>query len=149
MEWLVKKYEELTKDELYNIIKERVDVFVVEQQCPYPEIDGRDKESYHFFALDKDNIIVYLRILEPGISFKEASIGRVLVNKIYRRQGIGKEIIKRAIDFITNKLGYNIIRISAQEYLLDFYTELGFSKVSDVYLEDGIPHIEMVFENIK
>ncbi|MBS4539082.1 GNAT family N-acetyltransferase [Clostridium sp. D2Q-11] len=146
MSLFIKSYEELTKDELYKILKERINVFVVEQNCPYPEIDGRDIDSYHIFLKDSESILAYVRVLKPGISFEEASIGRVLVNEDNRGLGLGKKIMENAIQFITNELRYNIIRISAQEYLLKFYQELGFKKVSEMYLEDGIPHVEMVFQ---
>lgn len=149
MKCFIKTYEELTKDELYKILKERVDIFVVEQNCPYPEIDGRDIDSYHVFYEDKGDILAYLRVLKPGVSFEEASIGRVLVNNNIRGVGLGQKIVKRAIQFITEELKYNIIRISAQEYLLEFYEELGFEKVSEMYLEDDIPHVEMVFKGNK
>ncbi|WP_130806356.1 GNAT family N-acetyltransferase [Senegalia massiliensis] len=149
MEWSIKTYDELTKDELYEILKKRIDVFVVEQNCPYDEIDNRDKDSYHiFFKKDKD-IIAYLRVLEPGISFEDVSIGRVLVDKNQRGNGLAIEMMDKAIDFIINNLRYDIIRISAQEYLISFYENLGFKKVSNVYLEDDIPHVEMVYQNYK
>jgi ElaA protein len=149
MEWSIKTYDELTKDELYEILKKRIDVFVVEQNCPYDEIDNRDKDSYHiFFKKDKD-IIAYLRVLEPGISFEDVSIGRVLVDKNQRGNGLAIEMMDKANDFIINNLRYDIIRISAQEYLISFYENLGFKKVSNVYLEDDIPHVEMVYQNYK
>jgi len=147
MEWIIKTYDELTKDELYEIFKKRIDVFVVEQNCPYDEIDNRDKDSYHIFLKKDECIIAYLRILEPGVSFENASIGRVLVDKDYRGSGFAIEMMNKAIDFIVNNLRYNIIRISAQEYLIRFYENLGFEKVSNVYLEDDIPHVEMVYQN--
>ncbi|NBI05917.1 GNAT family N-acetyltransferase [Senegalia massiliensis] len=149
MEWIIKTYDELTKDELYEILKKRIDVFVVEQNCPYDEIDNRDKDSYHIFLKKDMNVIAYLRILEPGISFENISIGRVLVDKNQRGNGLAIEMMNKAIDFIINNLRYNIIRISAQEYLIGFYENLGFEKVSNVYLEDDIPHVEMVYQNYK
>lgn len=149
MEWIIKTYDELTKDELYEILKKRIDVFVVEQNCPYDEIDNRDKDSYHIFLKKHMNVIAYLRILEPGISFENISIGRVLVDKNQRGNGLAIEMMNKAIDFIINNLRYNIIRISAQEYLIGFYENLGFEKVSNVYLEDDIPHVEMVYQNYK
>lgn len=146
MEWFIKSFDELSKDELYDILKKRIDVFVVEQDCPYEEIDDRDKQSYHIFLKEDEKILAYSRILEAGISFEEASIGRVLVDKNVRGNGLACDMMNRAINFITNNLRYNIIRISAQEYLIGFYENLGFKKVSNVYLEDDIPHVEMVYQ---
>ncbi|MGO1367823.1 MAG: GNAT family N-acetyltransferase [Senegalia sp. (in: firmicutes)] len=148
MEWFIKSFDELSKDELYDILKKRIDVFVVEQDCPYEEIDDRDKQSYHIFLKEDEKILAYSRILEAGISFEEASIGRVLVDKNVRGNGLACDMMNRAINFITNNLRYNIIRISAQEYLIGFYENLGFKKVSNVYLEDDIPHVEMVYQEV-
>ncbi|MTI65808.1 MAG: GNAT family N-acetyltransferase [Firmicutes bacterium] len=147
MEIIVKKYNELTLDELYDILKIRTDTFVVEQNCPYPECDGKDKFSYHMIGKKNNEIIAYLRILPKGISYKEVSIGRVLVKKDHRGLELGKQIMKRAIKFIREDLKENFIRISAQKYLLNFYINLGFTKESEVYLEDGIEHIEMLFKD--
>lgn len=149
MKWYIKKFEELTIDELYNILKERVDVFVVEQKCPYPECDGKDKSSYHMYAKDEnDEIIAYLRIPLSGISYEEISIGRVLVRKDHRGKGLGREMLIKAISFIESELGENVIRIEAQEYLIDFYKSLGFVQVSKVFLEDNIPHVKMVYSGL-
>ncbi|MBS4536174.1 GNAT family N-acetyltransferase [Clostridium sp. D2Q-14] len=145
MKWYIKKYEELTKDELYKILKKRIDVFVVEQNCPYLDIDDKDFDSYHVYLEDKGDILTYLRVLKPGVSFEEVSIGRVLVKKDSRGLGLGKELMKMAIKFILDELEYDTIRISAQEYLLKFYKDLEFKENSNVYLEDGIPHVEMIF----
>lgn len=145
MELLIKNFNELSTMELYKIIKERVDVFVVEQKCLYPEVDLKDIRSYHLILWDEDNIIGYLRILPPGISYKEASIGRVLINIKYRGFGYGKVIMKNAINYIERELEQKTIKISAQEYLVDFYQEFGFKVVSNVYDEDGIPHVEMLY----
>ncbi|MFW5787789.1 MAG: GNAT family N-acetyltransferase [Bacillota bacterium] len=146
MDWFLKYFDELTVNQIYEILKERVDVFVVEQDCPYHEIDGKDKKSYHLWAGSKDQINAYIRILPPGISYKEASIGRVLVKEEYRRKGLGKELMTRGIEYIEKQMNEDKIRISAQQYLYDFYTDLGFKQVSEMYLEDGIPHIEMLYE---
>ena len=145
MEWIIKTFDELTTYELYDIIKERVNVFVVEQNCPYPECDNKDLKSYHLCGKEDNKIVAYLRILPPGVSYKEVSIGRVLVNEDYRRRRLASKLMKRAIKFIEDELDEDIIRISAQEYLLSFYKNLGFSTVSETYLEDGIPHVEMIY----
>lgn len=148
MEWKIKTFNELSNDELYEIIKLRSEVFVIEQQCIYEECDGKDKKAYHLFGEEDGEILVYLRILDKGVSFNEVSIGRVVANKKYRSKGLAKEMVSRAIEFIEDNLNEKVIRISAQEYLLKFYSSLGFMKVSQVYLEDGIPHMEMVYNNL-
>jgi ElaA protein len=148
MNWVIKNFNELGSDELYEILKLRSEVFVVEQECIYEDCDGKDKKSYHLFAEQNGEILVYLRILEKGVSYNEISIGRVLSNKKYRGRGFAKQMMLRAIEFIERYLNEKEIRISAQVYLLDFYSSFGFDKVSDVYLEDDIPHIEMLYKNL-
>jgi len=145
MNFEIKKFSELSTEELYKILKARIDVFVVEQNCPYEECDGKDYESYHLFYRKNDKIIAYLRVIPAGISYSEPSIGRVLVDKDHRRRGIAGEMMEKAIDFLENDIEADSIRLSAQKYLLNFYEELGFVKVSEEYLEDGIPHIEMLY----
>lgn len=142
----IKKFSELTVEELYNILKIRNEVFVVEQQCVYQDCDGKDQESYHLVAMDNERVIGYLRIPNKNVSYMEVSIGRVLVTADVRGKGIAKDIMANAIDFIINELNENKIRISAQSYLEEFYKSFGFIKVSKEYLEDGIPHIEMLLK---
>lgn len=144
MEIILKRFEELDIEEIYEILKLRAEVFVVEQNCPYQDCDGKDKNSYHIFIKEDNIILGYLRVIDKGISYDETSIGRVVVNPKYRGQGIARKLMMKALEFIDNSLREEVIKISAQEYLLNFYKSLGFVKVSDVYLEDGIPHIEMV-----
>lgn len=146
MSWKIKKFGELTKGELYNILKERTLVFVVEQKCPYLEVDGIDPFSYHLFKEEEESgeIIAYLRIIPAGIHFKETAIGRVFVKKEYRRQGLAKELLKKGLDFIQNELNETTVKIQAQDYLKKFYSDFGFEPVSDTYLEDNIPHIDML-----
>lgn len=146
MEWYIKKFQQLTLNELYEILKQRINVFVVEQNCPYFECDDKDLNSIHIFARDKANIVAYLRVLPPGVSYEEASIGRVLVHKKYRGRGIAGELLNKAIQYIKDDLKQTSIRISAQEYLVKFYSSLGFKIISDTYLEDGIFHVEMLAE---
>ena len=148
MNWEIKKFSELSGEEVYEILKLRSEVFVIEQQCIYQECDGKDNKSYHLFAKENGKIIAYLRILGKGVSYNEISIGRVLTDKKYRGKGLAKQMMLRAIEFIENHLNERIIRISAQEYLLNFYSSLKFVKVSDVYLEDDIPHVEMLYKNL-
>lgn len=146
MEITIKHFEELTPAELYEILKERIDIFIVEQNCIYHECDGKDYKAWHLMAREGSRLIGYLRILPPGVSYVEVSIGRVLVTKDFRGKGVGRSIMNLAIEYISKKLREKRIRISAQARLEKFYASLGFQRVSDVYLEDGIPHIEMLYE---
>lgn len=139
----IKEFLDFDVKGLYNLMKLRVEVFVVEQKCPYLELDGKDEQSIHFLIKDHEELIAYLRILPAGLSYREVSIGRVLVSEKYRKRGYGRELMNKALDYIKeNNLGD--IRISAQDYLRGFYESLGFKKISEVYLEDNIPHIEML-----
>lgn len=147
MEWKIKKYEDLTIDELYNILKVRNEVFVVEQNCPYQDCDEKDKRSYHLFLEDNGEIIAYSRIIEKGVSYDEVSIGRFLVQKKHRRMGFAREMLSKAIKFVEESLNENAIRISGQVYIKEFYKSFGFKEVSDVYLEDNIPHVEMLYKS--
>ena len=144
--WKIRHFEQLSRNKLYKILRKRIDVFVVEQECPYPECDGKDRDAFHIYALDDDTIVAYARIIKPGVSYQETSIGRVLVDQAYRGKGLGRKVMEKSIQFIREEMNEDQIRISAQEYLLDFYREMGFQKQSDVYLEDGIPHIEMLYQ---
>lgn len=144
--WVYKSFFELTNLELYAILQLRNDVFVLEQACLYQDADGKDKNCYHLSAIDEEkNLIAYCRILPPGLSYTEASIGRVLTAGTQRKMGMGKELMERAIETTMLQFKCNAIRISAQEYLLAFYQNLGFKPVGNSYLEDNIPHIEMLF----
>ncbi len=147
IEWEVKLFKQLSTDELYDILKLRVDVFVVEQNCPYPEIDGKDKhpDALHLIGRDKDGqIAAYLRILPPGLSYKQISIGRVVVAKNSRGQGVCDIMMQKAFEQIRRNWPDDDIKIGAQVYLKDFYKSLGFEESSENYLEDGIPHIDMI-----
>lgn len=151
MFWILKKYNELTVDEFHNILQLRIQVFVVEQNCPYPELDGKDKMAYHFFAIAEESpfqIIAYTRIFKPGDYYKQAAIGRVVVHKDFRREKIGHELIKRSIQQIKNLFYTSEIKIGAQTYLKFFYESLGFIKIGEAYIEDGIPHIYMIKKTI-
>lgn len=144
--WVFKRFDELTLTQLYEILKLRSEVFVVEQDCAYQDLDDKDYTAYHLFLMEDELVVAYLRILPEGVSFKEMAIGRVIVKKEFRLKGISREMMKKAIDFIIKDLGKNKIRLSGQAYLLEFYESLGFRKVSDVYLEDGIDHFEFLYE---
>lgn len=144
MEFVIKKYEELTLDELYEILKARVNVFVVEQNCPYPELDDKDKRAYHVCLNENGIIKAYLRVLDAGVSYEEASIGRVLTTE--RGKGYGDMIFAKGIEIAREKFNAEKIRIGAQLYAKGFYERFGFRQISDKYLEDGIYHIEMILE---
>src|SRR4051812_24203459 len=115
MSWNLKKFEELTNIELYNLLKERTAVFVVEQNCRYLEVDGKDPFSYHLFKEDNGEIIAYLRIVPAGVTYQEISIGRVFVKKEYRGHGIAEELLKKGLDFIQNELQEANVKIQAQD----------------------------------
>ena len=121
-------------------------MFVVEQNCPYQDLDDKDQSSYHLFLEDNGQIIAVLRILPENIAYKEMAIGRLIVKKSYRGKGISRKMMVRAMEFITEDLGKEKIRLSGQAYLSDFYQSLGFEKVSEMYLEDGIEHFEFLYE---
>ncbi|WP_077624131.1 GNAT family N-acetyltransferase [Sediminibacillus massiliensis] len=146
MEWILKTYQELTKQELYNLIKTRIDVFVVEQSCPYHELDNYDQVSEHLMLKKDSQVIAYARLLPSNTVYALPSIGRVLVHKDFRNRGYAKELLKRSISTITEGWGEPRIKIQGQEYLRSFYGSFGFRKVSSVYLDDGIPHVDMVYE---
>lgn len=146
MELIKQTMEMFSPLELYKVFKLRVDVFVVEQECPYEEIDNKDINAKHIYLKDKEHIVAYLRVLPPGLSYKEASIGRVLVNMKYRGKGYGRQIMKEGIEYCKSHYTGDI-KISAQAYLQKFYESLGFERISKVYLEDNIPHIDMIYYN--
>lgn len=139
----LKKFNELNNHELYEILRLRSEIFVVEQNCVYLDLDDLDQQAFHLFAKENNQIIAYVRLLKPGQRFPEASIGRVVTKKDNRNRGISTTLLKKAIGVITNEWQYPKITLSAQMYLQKFYENLGFVVVSDEYLEDGIPHIEM------
>jgi len=143
--WKIKKFEELSTNELYGILRLRSEIFVVEQNCPYQDIDGKDSKSFHLQGFNDNNeLIAYTRILPAGISYKEVSIGRVVASNKVRGTGVGKELMKESIKFIEKKFGNVPIRIGAQCYLKKFYEGLDFEIASEEYLEDNIPHVEML-----
>jgi len=146
MEWKLKTFDQLTTLELYDILQAREEIFIVEQDCPYHDIDSKDLDAIHLFLEDNGHVICYLRILDKGVKYDEVSIGRVITRPAYRRRGFGDELIQRAINYVENVMGERRIRISAQTYLEDFYGGLGFIIVSGVYLEDGIDHFEMLYQ---
>ncbi len=144
--WKIKKFEELSTNELYRIMQLRLEVFSVEQNCAYQDADGKDFNCFHLIGYNKENdILAYSRIVPPEISFKEVSIGRVITSQKVRGTGSGKELMKKSIEFIKQQFGNVPIRIGAQCYLIKFYSGFGFEISGNEYLEDNIPHIEMLF----
>ena len=157
MKWELKTFSELSAETLYDLLALRVNVFIIEQACLYPELDYKDPVCHHLYAFDETSIhnessrppvLAYLRILPPGVSYDEVSIGRVLVSKQTRGAGLGLELMIRAFHAIKDTYGSVPIRISAQAYLQSFYETLGFETVSEIYLEDDIPHMEMLKVNL-
>ncbi len=139
-----KTFQELTTNELYQLLQLRSEVFVVEQDCVYQDIDGKDDKALHVLGFKNDKLVAYTRIFKPGYYFDEASIGRVVVKENERKHQYGYDIMKASIDAIKNTYNETTIKISAQTYLKKFYNNLGFQEVGDGYLEDGIPHIGMI-----
>ncbi len=143
MELIVKHFSELTPEELMEIYRLRVAVFVVEQNCPYQEIDGNDKYAYHAWLKDDDGIEAYIRVLPKGVTFENASIGRVIAVK--RRCGLGSRIVSEGIRIAKEKFGAEVLEIEAQVYARGLYEKAGFVQTSEEFLEDGIPHIIMKY----
>lgn len=141
MELICKHFTQLTRDELFQIYKLRVAVFIVEQQCAYPEIDDADQVAWHLWLQDGDGIAAYLRVLPPGTTFDAASIGRVIAVK--RRQGLGSRIVAEGVRTARERFGAQTITIEAQTYARGLYERAGFVQTSQEFLEDGIPHIRM------
>lgn len=146
MKTYIKTFDKLSNMELYEILKLREKVFIVEQDCPYVDCDEKDFSSYHLILLCDDEIAAYLRILPAGISYEEASIGRVVVVPEHRGNGFGKKIVSKAIKFSENVLCESKIRISSQVSAVDFYKSFGFDEVGEPYLEDNILHIQMIHD---
>ena len=143
LNWVYKTYEELSKLELYTILGLRSKVFIIEQHCNYQDIDGKDLKSHHLMAWSGVQLVAYTRIVPPGISFTEPSIGRVLTASDFRGLGVGITLMQKSIEKVYETYGNRPIKIGAQLYLRKFYEGLGFIKCSEEYLEDEIPHIDM------
>ena len=146
MNVVIKKFNDLSPLELYEILQLRSEVFVVEQDCVYQDIDGNDQKALHIIGTVENKIIAYTRCFPPGDYFKEASIGRVVVKESQRKFKRGNQIMNSSIKAINNHYKTKIIKISAQCYLNKFYTNLQFKSIGEKYLEDGIPHVTMVRE---
>jgi len=146
MNFIVKTFSDLNTTELYEILQLRSEIFVVEQDCVYQDIDFKDQNALHVFSRKNNKIITYTRIFKPGDYFKNASIGRVLVLASERKFGFGHDLMKASIAAIKRYFKTDTITISAQKYLKKFYESHHFIQVGDEYLEDGIPHIEMLYD---
>ena len=144
MQSVVKKFQDLTVDELYEILQLRSAVFVVEQDCVYQDLDDIDKEAWHIYLKDDDKIVGYLRVVDKGKRLDEVSIGRVV--SLYRRRGIGNRLMEIAKKVAKEQFGATKIKVGAQIQAQPFYEKAGFVPVSKEYLEDGIPHIYMLYE---
>jgi len=146
----VKKFKELSLEEFHDIIALRIQIFVIEQNCPYQELDGKDKDGFHLFY--KDNVgklIAATRILPQGISYEEVSIGRVVVDEDSRGSGLGRQIMADSMAFVKEEFGEVSVRLSAQKHLEKYYGNHGFKSTGKEYLEDGIPHVEMLYQHLK
>jgi ElaA protein len=140
------KYQDLSQERLYEILKLRLEVFVVEQKCAYQDLDNKDEKALHLVGEENNKIIAYTRIFRKGDFFKNSSIGRVLVKKEYRNKDYGRIIMRRSIEKLKEDPKEEKIELSAQKYLLKFYSELGFEKKGEEYLEDNIPHVKMILK---
>ena len=140
------RYNELTTNQIYSILKLRAEVFVVEQNCAYQDLDNKDNKALHLTGEINNEIIAYTRIFKKGDYFTNSSIGRVLVKKEFRKKELGKVIMEKSIEIIKKNNKEEKIEISAQKYLTKFYKDLGFKKTGKEYLEDNIPHIKMMLK---
>lgn len=143
LSWKVSRFDELTRDELYEILHLRCKIFVVEQDAPYLDMDYKDQKALHLQGYVDGRLVAYCRLFSAGGYFDQACIGRVIVAQEYRKYGFGHELMKRAVEIEESLLGEKKITISAQLYLKKFYESHGFKQTSEVYLEDGLPHIQM------
>jgi ElaA protein len=144
LKWQWSSLGELSAEQVYAILAARVAIFVVEQNCAYQDLDGLDSDAEHLIAWSGSNVAGYLRVLGPGTRFDDPSIGRIITTREFRGSGLGRELVAKAIARTRQRSPGMPIRISAQKYLEKFYGDFGFATVSEPYLEDGIPHVEML-----
>lgn len=147
LDWKIKSFEELTKLELYKILRARSTVFILEQNCPYQDVDEKDFGAIHLFLERNQEVVAYCRLMHAGLNYEECSIGRVMTIPSVRHEGLGIALMKKAIEEIALLWPKETIRISAQRYLERFYQSFGFTIVSEPYLEDNIPHVAMTLES--
>ncbi|KIL52598.1 hypothetical protein KP77_06250 [Jeotgalibacillus alimentarius] len=143
MEWVLKSFEELSALELHDILRARVDVFVVEQDCAYHEVDGYDPESWHLQLKIDGKLAAYARLMKAGTKYNKASIGRIIVIEEFRNRQIGRALVEKSID-VMKDWGTGEIMLQGQTYLRTFYGSFGFEEISAEYLDDGIPHVDML-----
>jgi ElaA protein len=148
MKWTLKAFRELSPDELYAILRLRSEVFVVEQTCVFQDMDNKDQNSHHLMGWNDDgSLVAYTRLIPAGVAYEIPSIGRVVTSPAARGGGLGRILMERSIDEANRLFGPHPVKIGAQLYLKKFYSSLGFQQTSDVYMEDGIEHIEMIRGN--
>ena len=144
IDWKIKRFGELSTAELYELLRLRSEVFVVEQNCAYLDMDNADQQALHVMGFAEGGLAAYTRLFAPGIKFDMASIGRVVTAPFARNKGIGRILMQFSISTLETQWGKIPVKIGAQLYLQQFYESLGFVKSSEMYLEDQIPHIEMI-----
>ncbi len=142
--WTLKQFEELAPAELYAILRLRSEVFVVEQNCVFLDMDDKDQQCFHLLGYENDLLAAYTRLVPPGVAYELPSIGRVVTSPAARKSGYGRQLMEKSIEETNRLFGPQRIKIGAQLYLRNFYSSLGFEQTSAVYLEDGIDHIEMI-----
>ncbi len=143
MRFITFHFSELNTQKLYDVLQLRSEVFVVEQDCVYQDIDGYDQIAIHILAYDKKNLVAYARILPPKTYFEELSIGRIIIKESHRGQALGHKLMAFCLDFISKQFQSQTVKLSAQKHLKSFYEHHGFQQQGDAYLEDGIPHVAM------
>lgn len=143
MDWNTYHFDELTARKLYEFLKLRVDVFIVEQECPYPELDNLDQESIHMAYTENGRTLAYARLVPEGVKYGLPSIGRVIVHPDARSRGLAKQLLEKSIDYILKEWEADEIQLQGQVYLKGFYESFGFVPISEEYDEDGIPHVDM------
>jgi len=144
IQWILKRFEELTSYQLYAILQLRNEVFVVEQNCVFQDADDKDQDSFHLMGFFNNKLVAYTRIVPAGVIYEQPSIGRVVTSPAVRGSGAGRQLMQKSIDAVYNLFGEQPIKIGAQFYLKNFYGSLGFQQISDIYVEDGIDHIYML-----
>lgn len=144
IQWKIKRFEELSTSELYGLLRLREQVFIIEQNCIYPDLDNKDQKAIHVLGCKNEEVIAYSRIFKPGDYFDTASIGRVVVAQHVRKTKLGFRLMQKSIEEVKKQFNEDSITISAQCYLIEFYKSLGFVPVREKYLEDDIPHIRMI-----
>ena len=144
LKWQWCRLGELSAEQVYAVLAARVAIFIVEQNCAYQDLDGLDSDAEHLIAWSGADLAGYLRVLAPGTRFADPSIGRIITTKAFRGSGLGRELVAKGIERVRSRYPGQPVRISAQKYLQKFYGDFGFAAASEPYLEDGIPHLEML-----